>query len=298
MLPMRRLSLVCIVCALATACNDPAGVEGPGPPASLIVVGGDGQLDLPGAALSVPLVARVVDRFGVPVPGVEVSWEADVGDGVLSDAELETDAAGEASATLTLGSAIGSNVVTATHGDLAPIEFESLALAIVQSDAADDTFFSGGVGRLPPDLLAFGAAWDGDSLIIALAFKDSVAPARSGEVNAVTGVVEFDIDLDEGTGRESLLDTHRPGPGSTGMGVDILVDLYDDEGGDYLIFDWQPAVVGSTMPDVRGRLISFGVPSALLGGDALRFGAIVGTAAGPTDIAPNDSSVLIGAAGG
>jgi hypothetical protein len=295
---MRRLSLVCIVCALATACNDPAGVEGPGPPASLIVVGGDGQLDLPGATLSAPLVARVVDRLGVPVPGVEVSWEIGVGGGVLSDAELETDAAGEASATLTLGSAIGSNVVTATHAELAPIGFESLALTVVQSDAADDTFFSGGAGRLPADLLAFGTAWDGDSLIIALAFKDSVAPARSGEPNAVTGLVEFDIDLDEGTGGESALDTHRPGPGSTGMGVDVLVDLYDDESGDYLIFDSRPEIVGATTPDVRGRLISFGVPTSLIGSGALRSGAIVGTAAGPTDIAPNDGSVLIDAASG
>ena len=36
--------------------------------------------------------------------------------------------AGEATATLTLGSAIGSNIVIATHGELPPIEFEALAV--------------------------------------------------------------------------------------------------------------------------------------------------------------------------
>jgi len=300
MLLLRRLSSLCLISALAVACgDDPSGLAGPGPPASLIVVGGDGQLGLPGTILSTPLVARVVDRFGVPVEGAEVSWEVSAGGCALSQAELATDAAGEVSATLTLGSVIGSNTVIATHGELTPIEFNALALATVQSDAANDTFSTGGAaGGAPPDVLAIGTAWDGDSLIIALAFGDSVSPASSGGPNAVAGLVEFDIDLDEMTGKESELDTHRPGPGSTGMGVDVLVDLFDDESGDYLIFDWRPNIIGITTPAVRGKLISFGVPTALVGSGALRAGAIVGTLSGPTDIVPNDGSVLIEAAGG
>lgn len=273
----------------------------PGPPAALEAADGDGQLALPGAELAEALLAQVVDEFGnsVPIAGLTISWEVSGGGGSLSTQESETDAAGQAGTVLTLGSQIGFNTVTAAHAELTSFEFSAMALDLVQSDAAEDTFSSGiSADAVLPDILAFGTAWDGDSLIIALRFKDRVVHAREGGTNAVAGLVEFDIDLNEGTGLVSQLDRHRPGPGSTGMGVDVLVDLFGDPDGSYVIFDAGQNTIGVTVPDIRGRLIAFGVPASLIGSDDLRTAAITGTIPEPTDIVPNDGSVLVGGAGG
>jgi hypothetical protein len=280
---------------------DFSAVAQPGPPAALDAAGGDGQLAPPGAELPEPLLAQVTDEFGncVPISGLTIAWEVSGGGGSLSTLESETDAAGQATTVLTVGSQIGFNTVTAAYGELTPFEFSTMALDLVQLDAAEDTFSSGTSGdAVLPDILAFGAAWDGDDLIIALRFGDRVAHAREGGPNAVAGLVEFDIDVDEGTGVVSQIDTHRPGPGSTGMGVDVIVDLFGDPDGSYVIFDSRQNTVGVTVPDIRGRLIAFGVPSSVVGSDDLRTAAIIGTIPEPTDFVPNDGSVLVGGAGG
>jgi hypothetical protein len=272
----------------------------PGPPAALAAAGGDGQLATPGTELPDTLAARVVDEFGNPLAINElgVSWDV-IGGGGSAVFDTETDAAGVARAVLTLGPGIGFNTVTATAGGLDPAEFNALALTLVQADAAEDTFSLGISGvAVMPDILVFGAAWDVDSLIIGLAFKDSVVMARQGGPNAVAGLVEFDIDLDSQTGIESQVDVHRPGGNPTGMGVDVMVDLFGDEDGSYVIFDSRPEIIGATTPDIRGRLIGFYVPSSLIGTSDLRTAAIVGTVAEPTDIVPNDGSVLVAGAGG
>jgi hypothetical protein len=273
----------------------------PGPPAALDAAGGDGQLAVPGAELAEPLLAKVVDEYGnsVPMAGLTVAWEVSGGGGSLSTLESETDAAGQAPTVLTLGPQIGFNTVIATQGELVSFEFAAMGLALVQPDAAEDTFSSGISGdAVLPDILAFGTARDGDSLIVAMRFKDRVAMARAGGPNAVAGLVEFDIDLNEATGLVSQLDMHRPGPGSTGMGVDVIVDLFGDPDGSYVIFDSGQNIIGVTVPDIRGRIICFGVPSALLGTGDLRTAAITGTIPEPTDIVPNDGSVFVGGAGG
>ena len=76
-------------------------------PAALQIVSGNNQSGPPGAQLPAPLMARVVDANGNPVPNVQVVWTA-VGQSVSLGQEVAvSDANGLVSATATLGSATG-----------------------------------------------------------------------------------------------------------------------------------------------------------------------------------------------
>ncbi len=83
---------------------------------------GDGQTGAVGAALAAPFVATVVDSRGAVLAGVPVTFSVATGTGTLSATSVTTDAAGQASTTLTPGGA-GAIVVQASAVDLAPIEF-------------------------------------------------------------------------------------------------------------------------------------------------------------------------------
>jgi hypothetical protein len=60
-----------------------------------------------------PPVVLAVDRFGNPVVGVPIHWEATAGGGTLSDSLASTGADGTASVSWTLGDRIGVQKVTA-----------------------------------------------------------------------------------------------------------------------------------------------------------------------------------------
>ncbi len=63
-----------------------------GSAAALVLVSGDGQTGPVGSALAGPLVARVVDANGNPVPGVSVGFAATAGGGGVAPATATTDA--------------------------------------------------------------------------------------------------------------------------------------------------------------------------------------------------------------
>jgi hypothetical protein len=270
----------------------------PGAPAAVAVAGGDGQIDQPGAVLAASLAASVVDQFGNPRAGETVDWAIIAGGGDLSSLTGLTDSSGVASTLLTLGGAIGFNTVQASSDGLSSARFHTLALAMAWDDAVADTFSGGLSGnRVLADLAQVGYAWDADTLIIGLAFVDSVVSTLVGGANAMGGVLDFDIDLDSLTGIESLADRYRPGSGSTGMGVDIVLDMFADASGEFLIFNDRMQTLGSTTPDFRGRLLTMRVPAAFIGTGPLAIAVTAGTPAEPTDIAPNDSSYLVAAGG-
>jgi hypothetical protein len=56
----------------------------------------------------------VVDRFGNPVPGAEVEWAAEEGNGELSAEQTTTGADGTTGVDWTLGNRIGVQRITAT----------------------------------------------------------------------------------------------------------------------------------------------------------------------------------------
>lgn len=73
----------------------------PGPAQDLVDAAGNGQAGAEGATLTTPLVVEVLDLFGNPVAGVQVTWSSPNG-GVLSTTTSLTDETGHASAFLTL----------------------------------------------------------------------------------------------------------------------------------------------------------------------------------------------------
>jgi hypothetical protein len=79
-------------------------------PSTIAVVSGNAQTARVGTALAAPLVVRVADDVGAPVSGATVSWTAANGN-VISTST--TDANGQSSVILTLGSHTGSASATA-----------------------------------------------------------------------------------------------------------------------------------------------------------------------------------------
>lgn len=99
----------------------------PGPPAQLSRVRGATAGPVGGAVTPAPAV-RVVDRFGNAVPGVEVGWEMEAGNGTLSPARGQTDSTGVAAVQWMLGPQVGAEqTVRAVAAGLPPVQFTALA---------------------------------------------------------------------------------------------------------------------------------------------------------------------------
>ncbi|MBA3260578.1 MAG: Ig-like domain-containing protein, partial [Gemmatimonadales bacterium] len=114
---MRILSLLAVA-ALALACGgDDLTLPNEGQPAELAAVRGNGQNGTVGAPLADSLVVRVLDRFGSPIGGIEVSWTAEVG-GSVNPATAVTDADGRAGTQRTLGPQPGTYTTVATVAQL------------------------------------------------------------------------------------------------------------------------------------------------------------------------------------
>jgi Domain of unknown function (DUF1929)/Bacterial Ig-like domain (group 1) len=88
---------------------------------------GDGQIGTVGLALASPLVALVTDANNNPVPGVTVTWQAEVG-GSVSPQTAKTGSDGRALVSRTLGPTPGEQTTTATVSGLTPITFSSTAV--------------------------------------------------------------------------------------------------------------------------------------------------------------------------
>ena len=98
---------------------------------ALAVVSGDKQTGVVGQPLASPFIVGVTDSSGRPVPGVAVHFQVVTGGDALTAADPITDGQGRVSSTLTLGTAPGSAVVTATAGSLAgsPVTFHARGIS-------------------------------------------------------------------------------------------------------------------------------------------------------------------------
>jgi hypothetical protein len=110
--------------ASAVACRDAGNVEPP-QSAEVRVADGNGQVAFAGHALPAPLVVKVVDAAGEPMPGVTVSWRADAG--TVSPESSITDAEGQARSTWTLGLMAGTVTAVARISGAAPVVFTAVA---------------------------------------------------------------------------------------------------------------------------------------------------------------------------
>jgi adhesin/invasin len=110
LLPLSRVLVLTALAALSACSEDP---DGPGDPAALQVVSGSGQTATVGTAATQPVVVKVVDADGAPVPGVAVSWVVTAGGGSVFSASVTTGEDGTASNHWTMGTTVGAQSLEA-----------------------------------------------------------------------------------------------------------------------------------------------------------------------------------------
>ncbi len=84
---------------------------------AITAVSGGGQVAVVNQPFAQPLVARVTDNNGAPVPNATVSFAVNGGNATLSAASATTDASGNASVTANGGATAGVSTVNATVGN-------------------------------------------------------------------------------------------------------------------------------------------------------------------------------------
>jgi hypothetical protein len=121
-------SLQAAVEGVASVTFESTGI--PGPPASLVVIAGAGQLGRVGEPVATPPAVRVSDAFGNPIPDVEVSFQVGAGAGHVEGGLQRTDALGVAAVGgWRLGTLVGENRldVTASGGAQATVVAHAFA---------------------------------------------------------------------------------------------------------------------------------------------------------------------------
>src|SRR4051812_16428167 len=103
------ISSLALLAGLGLGCGSDLTLPGPGEPASLVAVSGDGQNAATATWLSKPLVVKVLDSSGHPLEGIRIQYHfADRAAGAALDPQVaESDAGGLVSANVRLGSAGG-----------------------------------------------------------------------------------------------------------------------------------------------------------------------------------------------
>jgi uncharacterized protein YjdB len=98
----------------------------PGPPARIEIVSGNEQQGLQNAELAQPLVVRVLDASGRPVPDAFVLWTPSH-DGRANPTLARTDAAGLATTRWVLGDKVGGQTMTAVTVGVSTVTFNATA---------------------------------------------------------------------------------------------------------------------------------------------------------------------------
>jgi Big-like domain-containing protein len=102
-------SVLAIVVALSCSGGGPTGGDTRvGPPAQVLLVSGDAQTGTVGEQLPQPVVVRVTDSHGRPIPGQLVNFHVTAGGGSVFAGSSITDDAGEARERWTLGTVAGA----------------------------------------------------------------------------------------------------------------------------------------------------------------------------------------------
>ena len=99
-----------------------------GIPPTQTIVSGNNQIATTGTALANPFVVEVLDGNGDPLAGVAVTFTVVAGGGTLSNTTSVTDANGQATSTLILGTAPGTNTVEVrVEGIIEIVTFSAVA---------------------------------------------------------------------------------------------------------------------------------------------------------------------------
>ncbi|HET6763861.1 MAG TPA: Ig-like domain-containing protein [Longimicrobiaceae bacterium] len=155
-----RLASLALLLALA-GCDSATGANPPGPPARVDIVSGDLQANVVVAhELPTPLVVRVLDAGGKPVPNQVVNFRVTAGNGSVFAGASQTNSDGEARERWTLGTVAGDTqrvevrAVDAATGEAKVFAtFRAVARPDVAATigAAAATQFSGAAGAALAD---------------------------------------------------------------------------------------------------------------------------------------------------
>jgi plastocyanin len=123
---MKRFGLVVSCVFVTLQCGGGDGGTGP-TPGAISKTGGDAQIGAAGTALSESLAVTVLDQNNAPLAGVNVTFAVLSGGGSVSPGSRVTSATGVAKTRRTLGAGAGTQLVTATAGSLAPVQFSAVS---------------------------------------------------------------------------------------------------------------------------------------------------------------------------
>ena len=175
-------------------------------------VSGDGQSAEVSTQLSDPLVVRVLDQDGAVLNGVSVSFSVSPTDGTLSASTAITNAQGEASTRLTLGSTVGTYTVTASaSGITGTVSFTATATAAPKVATTLEK-----------------ASGDGQSAEVSTQLSDPLVVRVLDQDGAVlNGVsVSFSVSPTDGTLSASTAITNAQGEASTRLTLGSTVGTY------------------------------------------------------------------------
>jgi Big-like domain-containing protein len=152
------------------------------------------------------------------------------------------------------------------------------------ADPAGDTYGSPD-DLSQPDITQLAAAHDSDGLTIVITL--------AGPTGA-SGYVDLDVDQNPNTGSLAQVDAYRPDPGgSSGLGAEFTVDLSN-----HLLVDVVNGVLVDYVASVyNGNTVTVRIPLRELAGSNgnVNLATVVGDDNGPTDIAPNEGHLTMGA---
>ncbi|HEU5039341.1 MAG TPA: Ig-like domain-containing protein [Gemmatimonadales bacterium] len=290
----RPLALALAAAALACG-GDDLTLPNEGQPAEITIVRGNGQNGTIGQPVADSLVVRVVDRFGDPVSGVEVSWRAEDGGGV--DPALSTTGAdGRAATQRILGPQPGTyaTVATATPLPEAPVVFTTTAVAATLS-----------VVTQPSASAAAGVAFERQP-VLQLLDQTSTPIARPGVVVTVqiatgggslggvtsvasdpNGTVTFtNLSIGGSPGTRTLIfaadgfASATSGPIAVGVGAAVLIEAVEGGGQSATVNTTVPVAPAVVVRDAEGNGVP-GVPVvfAVTGGGGSLTGATAATGA-------------------
>jgi hypothetical protein len=248
---VRALVLAVVSIGLA-ACGGGGGGGGGGgkdrTPASITIVGGNGQTAVVGTTLPAALSVSVKDSSGRAVVSATVSWAVVAGGGSVTPASGTTDSTGLAATQWTLGSTAGANRVTATVAGLAPVAFDATAVAGTTAS----------VGVTSPTQ----SPYEGDTVQLTAIARDALGNVLAGKTAAWTSS-RPDVAPVSPTG---LLQTWGTGPVDITASVDgvrgsvtltlnpILATV--TVGATEVVFDWSvDRCEDLDVPDVPSRVI-------------------------------------------
>jgi len=161
-------------------------------------------------------------------------------------------------------------------------------------DPIGDTF--GNLGD-QIDIQSITTESSGSGVRFQITFVDAVAQASSGAANSLVGYLDFDTDVNEGTGSSSYQDLFGQQP-TLSLGSDYFVDMSSDlvHPGRFDVFaSVSLDLMGTVSANFSGNHLEFDVPLTLLGNDdgTFAFGLIVGNLTEATDEAPNGTAALL-----